>query len=399
MPISSAMKKVLGDGRVERAEVGALNADIGRGRTRAADLSKLAGAQFVDTLEAGAGDDLVRLGRENGVELRFSEPAKDLSDAGDVLAGRATLARGQSNRKASVVAVQRGLMALANRLGAPDIALPNFGADGDFGGETSKAVEKFQARFGAAQGIQPNGEVNQATAKLLDTMLRRTAVPKLLIDEVSSMAPSLQSVLAACDHLLKHDGRLYGTQTDWRCRDPQHPQWSESNAVSDASGRYTDVPMNGSGWKCNLAVCTALYLAGFEPPRYPSGAYPIAAELYRYTKAIQGRNARDHVELDLKAQVRNLDQLSPDERRTQVAALLDQAKPGQLLIVDHGSGGGADGGHCRIIRDVSDWRGGQGTLRCFQASHRAALDKDHVLSDFTGEKHVYLLEANTPRDA
>lgn len=397
MPMSTAMKKVLGDGRVERGEVPQLKADIGRG-TRASDLKKLAGPQFVDTLEAGVGDELVRLGRDNGVELRFSEPVKDLSGAGDVLAGRAVLKRGGTNQKASVEAVQRGLMALANRLGVPELALPNFGADADYGGETEKAVVAFQTRYGAAQGIVANGEVDQNTAKLLDTMLRRTSVPKLLVDEVGAMAPSLKTVLAACDFLLKHDARLYGTTTDWRCRDPNHPQFSNANAQTDASGRYTDVRMSGSGWKCNLAVCTALYLAGFEPPRYPSGAYPIAAELFRYTKAIQGRNARDHVELDLKAQVKDLDQMSSDERREKVAALISQAKPGQLLIVDHGSGGGADGGHCRIIRDVASWDGGRGTIRCFQASHRAALDKDHVLSDFTGEKHVYLLEANTPRD-
>ncbi len=398
MPVTNAMKKVLGDGVVERREVPQLSRDIGRG-TRASDLRKLAGPQFVDALEGGTGDDLVRLGRQHGVELSFTAPVKDIAAAGDVLAGRATLKRGGTNREASVVAVQRGLMALSSRLQQPKIALPNWGADGDYGGETEKAVVAFQTIYGAAHGLTPNGEVDDKTAKLLNDMVGRTSVPKLLVDEVGAMAPSKKTVLAACDFLLKHDARLYGTQSDWRCRDPKHPQFSDARAETDVSGRYCDVSMNGSGWKCNLALGTALYLAGFEPPRYPSGAYPIATELFRYTKAIQGRNARDHVELDLKAQVKNLDQMSADERRAKVAALIDQAEPGQLLIVDHGSGGGADGGHCRIIRDVSDWNGGRGTIRCFQASSRAALDKDHVLSDFTGEKHVYLLEANTPREA
>lgn len=397
MPMSIAMKNVLQDGVVEPREVEDLAAAIGRG-TRANELRSLATPQYLDALQGGVGDALVRLGRQHGVQLRFDEPIANLSGASQVLSGHAVLARGQRNHRATVITIQRALMALSSRLGKPAFALPKYGADGGYGGESEQAVRAFQSAYGAEFNLDESGKVDKRTATAIEQVLARTNVPQLLVDEIGASAPGPKTILAACDFLIKNDGRLYGTRTPFRCRDPEHAQWSERNKQTDASGSYVDVPMNGSGWKCNLAVCTAVYLAGFEPPRYPSGAYPIAVELYRYTKAVQGRNATKNVNLELNGQIRNLGDLPRDERKAKLIALLDQAKPGQLLIVDHGDGGGADGGHCRIVRDTSKWRGGEGTIECFQASHNAALDKDHFVDDFMNEKHIYLLDPVVPRD-
>jgi peptidoglycan hydrolase-like protein with peptidoglycan-binding domain len=81
---------------------------------------------------------------------RFTDPA-----LAAVLAGRSTI--GSGSRGEGVKAVQQALMDVG-------FALPRYGADGGFGAEATKAVQRFQVEM----GLPRTGKVDKATLEALD---------------------------------------------------------------------------------------------------------------------------------------------------------------------------------------------------------------------------------------
>jgi outer membrane protein OmpA-like peptidoglycan-associated protein len=105
---------------------------------------------------------------------RASDPAHDLTSS--ALSGNATLEEifdekgslGPPTKDPAVKNVQEALLALG-------FTLPKFGADGDYGSETKKAVREFQTKAGLT-GAQVDGIVGPVTLALLDRASRQGSV-------------------------------------------------------------------------------------------------------------------------------------------------------------------------------------------------------------------------------
>ncbi|MDF5725261.1 MAG: peptidoglycan-binding domain-containing protein [Rhizonema sp. PD37] len=65
-----------------------------------------------------------------------------------------------SGHNSSVRLVQRSLIALASRTQQLDYMLPQYGADGDYGEETTSSVKAFQRK----SGLPVTGKVDAKTA-------------------------------------------------------------------------------------------------------------------------------------------------------------------------------------------------------------------------------------------
>ncbi|MEO1172544.1 MAG: peptidoglycan-binding domain-containing protein [Myxococcota bacterium] len=346
----------------------------------------------MNTLAAGAGDALESAA---GRSLDFASP---LRDASALMDGR-TLASGA--RGANVGLLQGALQAIGSRTGNARYILPQWGADRAYGQETVDAVSAFQR----ANGLSVTGTADPETkAKIADT-LRSTSAPE--IRRAGGIATP-ERLIQVAKYLIEMDGDRYGTHgpdgelMPFRCRDPQHAGWNNSRVERDRHGNaYSDMPFpaDGSGWKCNLFAGTVISAAGFEPPRYgpnnASGNYPIAIEMARFTREVQGRNS-PHVVFDRVAAPLNVSGMNSDEAQRAIGQLLARAQPGDFIFVKHEGELTADGGHCRLITDMSDWRpDGTGTISCAEARRREAKIETHGWGSFYhGEEIIWVLRPN-----
>lgn len=78
---------------------------------------------------------------------------------------------------------------LQNALLALDQTLPKYGADGDFGSETQKAVAAFQA----AKGLNQTGALDEATYKALTDALNAPKEPDGNVPMTRAMTPFVPS--------------------------------------------------------------------------------------------------------------------------------------------------------------------------------------------------------------
>src|SRR5687767_14338254 len=130
------LKAGVSDGRMTRDELlSVLDAGTDASGAATEELKKIL-PKFVDALEPEAAEEL-RL-RENVLGVGFAPPP-DLRNAPalkKVWSEEIVLSATANNKHPGVELVQRALMRIAVRENAPDMALPKFGADGDFGSET-----------------------------------------------------------------------------------------------------------------------------------------------------------------------------------------------------------------------------------------------------------------------
>ncbi|MBN1947186.1 MAG: peptidoglycan-binding protein [Bradymonadales bacterium] len=111
----------------------------------------------------------------------------------EILEGKATLSSGKG---AHITKVQQGLLNL-------DFDLPRFGADGDFGGETRKALKGFQS----FASVAPSGVLNQATMKALDQAAPSQPLkPRILSNPMFAGDTTLQEVADGKRRISKGSG-------------------------------------------------------------------------------------------------------------------------------------------------------------------------------------------------
>ncbi|MEL6545365.1 MAG: peptidoglycan-binding domain-containing protein [Myxococcota bacterium] len=390
----SVERAINDDGRFSVFEFSALGSlDIETLRT-------LGSPRFVDALGAQMGRALVVAAERLGEDIAIWEPMADLHRATDLLRGDVVLEQGVPARPGLAETVQGALMAIASRYRVPELALARYGADGAFGEQSEQAVRHFQE----ISGLPITGIVDAATGQMLDRWLRNSRTPGLLGSDLSRTIPGPQTIVDAVNYLVDVDGTRYATLNasggpmPWVCRDPNHALWSENNVDYDFNGLpFVEAPLFGSGWKCNLFMSTALYLAGFMPGYYESGEYPIAVEMHRFTSDIQGPNS-PFIRFEMVAEV-NLDNstTTAEERRQRVADALAAARVGDAVMVDHGTGGAADDGHSRLLVDNSEWDHGDGVVLCAQSRSGGAEIVAHTVTDFSeDELWLRILRPITP---
>jgi hypothetical protein len=386
MPIHASVKPLLADGRITAQDVGRLEALARAGEVSGRDLTQL-GQRYQDALDAGVGNALAKLAKDMGGSIRPQAPIANLAGAPAVLSGLVTLSSGENRRHPGVVTVQRALMALANRLEKPELMLPSWGADGDFGGETVAAVEAFQGM----RGLPKTGKVDGNTARALDAALRGTNVP--VVFGPNNLGPTGADMVKAAEFLIAEHGNHYGVDQAWFNLDPNH-------------SLPANVPLGGlkGKWKCNLFACNTVYKAGFEPPYYGNrgrGEYPNANQLFKWSDKYAAKYGnKTHFKLVDELAIQSLEEVSGPERvKERLTALLRRAEPGDMIIVDHRGDEVADGGHCRVVMSNGMTEGGDGNIPCAQASRASGQIRDEELYKFTGEEKIWVLRPNKPRKA
>jgi peptidoglycan hydrolase-like protein with peptidoglycan-binding domain len=362
------VRTLVNNARFTAADLVALRKSI-QSREASVQDAVIVATRYADTLEPGVGSQLRKLLRDLGSSVNVVAPIANLATDTALLNGQVTLPAG-GRRHPSVRNLQRALIALASRTQQLDQMLPLFGADGDYGSETTQAVKAFQQR----NGLPITGNVDVRTAKALDQAVRQTHVPGIM----SATARDL--VIAAIELSSGSVALNYGVPHPWVNTDPNH-----------------NVPVNRpfthliNRWKCNLFGGNVLRRGGFEPPYYNNqgrGEYPNANQWHKWSDKY-ARQFGNKVHFQL------IDEVAPDtipdqeERRRAIASLLSKTQPGDFLMQDHHGDQVADGGHTRVA--VANDFVISGTVSFAQAQFSQAEIQQEGIDDVIFSENLWLL--------
>ncbi len=383
MAINANLKPLIHDGRINAQDLGQMQTLANEGKVSRRDIEGIA-SRYQDALDAGTGKQLAALVNSLGGQVRAEAPLADLSAAPDLLNGLTTLSPEKNRRHPHARLVQRALISLANRTNNKDLMLPNWGADGDFGGETQTAIKAFQG----LKGLEQSGKVDSKTSQALNTALKATNVPAVFGGDAALKGGA--AMVAAAQDLVAEHAQHYGVDDPWVNIDPNHAV-PTNKPINFLKGR----------WKCNLFAGNTIYKAGFEPPFYNNkgfGEYPNANVFYKFSdKHARRHGLKTHFKMVAELGIEDLEQASGRDRTKQMLGkVLEKAEPGDLLIVDHRGDDVADGGHCRVVIENNFAK--DGTLACAQASRNEALIRDEAIHKFTGEETIWILRPNRPRN-
>ncbi len=374
--LSISVKNLVKNAQFSASELVKLEQKIQRGQARLREAEILA-TNYADTLEAGVGSWLNKLLRRFGSYVRVAEPIVNLEDDTDLLTGVIILPD-SGRRHPSVRNIQRCLITLANSTETLDYMLPEYGADGIYGGETAKAVKAFQEH----NLLPVTGKVDANTAVQLDAALRA-------IDVIGRIVATPQDIVNAAIQLCTGDIALYyGVPQPWINNDPKH------NVPVDIHFNYLV-----NRWKCNLFGGNVMRKGGYEPPYYRDntndgkGEYPNANQWYKWTdKYAPGYG--NLVRFQLIAEVPAIS-LPQREARRRIHQLFAQIQPGDFLMVDHQGSGIQDGGHTRVAVK-SDYHT-LGTVSFAQAKYEKAMILKESVDDLIEmkEENIWLMRPIT----
>lgn len=398
MPVNNALRDLARDGRFSVDDARKLDKLVQQGTVSQAEAQE-AVQRYGDVMDPEAS----RLMQD----FTGAHSTSTLSGLPPELLGK-TLQKSRAH-SGDTVTLQRALMTLGHKQQDPALTLPS-GVDGFFGNETTNAVKAFQS----AHRIAPTGIADRATLGALDQALREqgtgpqpsplpaqpapparptlglqaTATPVVVQGPAGARPGTSEAVAEAAQRLV--DGPTsanYGVAERWLNNDPRH-------------AAPTNKPINGTAgkWKCNLFAGNALAAAGFEPPYYGNrrtgGEYPNANQLYKWSDKYAAKSGNaDHVRFQMRDEIRDMPNLTPEARRTRVEEMLNKLEPGDLLIADHVGTSVADGGHCRVYVGKDE----NGQHRFAMAGNDSALVRSEGAGALTGEEHLWILRPNTPR--
>ncbi len=372
--LSAPLENLITNARFTAAEMAELENRVKSGQVTKQEVEIIA-TRYVDTLESGVGSWLNQLLSNLRSQVRVSDAIANIANETDLLNGRIILPD-NGRKHTSVRNVQRALIALASRTGELGYMLPGFGADGDYGPETTKAVKAFQQN----NGLLVDGKVEQKTAQAIDTKLRETYVPG-----ITNATP--QDLVNAAQELCTGDiAQYYGVPQPWINIDPRH------NVPTD---RQFDFLIDR--WKCNLFGGNVLRKGGYEPPFYQDntndgkGEYPNANQWFRWTDKYAARNGNP-IRFQLIDEIPVIG-LSPAELKRRIQELLTQVQPGDFLLVDHQGSGVQDGGHTRVAM-TNDFHTNR-TIAFAQATYYSSLIRHEGVDDLLNEEVIWLMRPNT----
>jgi len=373
-PLSAPMNNLIANARFTAAEMVELEKQVKSGRVKKQEVEAIA-TNYVDTLESGVGNWLNKLLASLRSQVRVSDGIANLAGETDLLNGGVSLPE-DGRKHPSVRNVQRALIALASRKSQLSYMLPGFGADGDYGSETTKAVRAFQQNY----GLVVDGKVEQKTAQAMDAALRQTSVPGIT-------KPTPQDLVNAAQELATGDvAKYYGFPQPWINTDPTH---------NVPTNRTFDFLINR--WKCNLFGGNVMRKGGYEPPFYRDntndgkGEYPNANQWFKWSDKYAPRNGNP-VRFQLIDEV-PVTKLPAAEVRGRIQELLAQIKPGDFVLVDHQGTGVQDGGHVRVAI-TNNFRTNK-TVSFAQASSDSALIRQEGADNLTNEEVIWLMRPNT----
>ncbi|MBF2067369.1 MAG: peptidoglycan-binding protein [Calothrix sp. C42_A2020_038] len=375
MPVlSTPIQNLINNARFTAAELVELEKRIKAGQAKRQEAEAIA-TRYADTLEAGVGSWLNKLLKSLGSNVTVMQPIANLANDTDLLNGIITLPDNGRNHP-SVGNIQRALIALASRTGMLSYMLPEFGADGDYGNETIKAVRAFQQN----NGLVVDGKVGSKTAKAIDAAIRKTNVPGI------TGATPKDLVDAAIELSTGEVAKNYGVPQPWVNIDPRH----------NVPANKPFEPLKGR-WKCNLFGGNVLRKGGYEPPYYRDntndgkGEYPHANQWFRWTDKYASAN-NNPVRFQLIDEIKPTS-LTQAQLRTRLQQLFAKVQPGDFLMVDHLGGDIQDGGHTRVATKNNFQN--SGTIFFAQASYEHSLIREESIDALMSEEAIWLMRPNT----
>lgn len=316
---------------------------------------RLVASRAVDLLGAGVGHMLVHLGvPRSEVHAPLDAAAlRATPGAADVLAGARTVGRGETDRTLAAT-WQRALQAIAARNGAAplELALPEFGADGDLGSEFERAILLFRHW----RDLPATPLVDSAAGTALVSLLADTPTPDLFAGDalpapqsqgvraVVAIARGICAATADAPYAVRVDGRTYAyTATHFGTRAP------EDGWLKAPGGVKYRIKPGYDQWKCNIFGGMTLALAELPVPTHKVGAawhYPRAE---RFGPLLARKPGWEMVRaLDHRDPADETAALVGPEQDAAIRALLVDTRPGDLLFVDHPGEPREGGGHTRV---------------------------------------------------
>lgn len=372
--LSTPIQNLITNARFTVAEMVELERRIKAGQTNRQEAEVIA-TRYADTIEPGVGSWLNKLLKSLGSNVTVVQPIANLANDTDLLNDNINLPDSGRNHP-SVRNIQRALIALASRTGKLNYMLPGFGADGDYGDETSKAVRAFQQD----NGLLVNGKVGAKTAKAIDAALRKTDVPGI------TGATAKDLVNAAIELCKGETAKFYGVPQPWINIDPKH------NIPTNKPFK----PLENS-WKCNLFGGNVLRKGGYEPPYYKDntndgkGEYPNANQWFRWTDKYAAAN-NNPIRFQLIDEVKTAS-LTQAQIKSRIQQLLGKVLPGDFLIVDRPGDQISNGGHVRFA--VKNDFQNLGAVSFAQAQHESSLIIQERVDEFIADEVIWLMRPNS----
>jgi hypothetical protein len=364
------IKNLVSNARFTASDLATLRKAVQTGQASVEDAKTIA-TQYADTLEAGVGSGLHNLLQSRGSSTSVALPIANLSAETALLNGQLVLP--DAGRKHPAVrSIQRALIALASRTGVMAYMLSQFGADGDYGGETTQAVKALQKN----QGLTVTGKVDGVTAKAIDQALRQTQVPGIM-----SATPA-DLVQAGIELTTEPVAFNYGVEQPWVNIDPSH-------AV------FTDRPFDflKGRWKCNLFGGNVLRKGGYEPPFFGNqgkGEYPNANQWAKWSDKYAAQHG-NKVHFQWIAEVAPVT-LTDEQKLVAINEFLSKVQPGDFVMADHIGTEVQDGGHTRVA--VSSNFASDGTVAFAQAHFDRAVIEQEGADQLFVEETIWLLRPN-----
>ncbi len=195
--------------------------------------------------------------------------------------------------------------------------------------------------------------------------------------------PTGQTIADVARYRVAQFGSNYGVEGEWKSPNRKH-----------RGNPRPDVRRVGNGivgrWKCNLFGLDVLHQAGFAVPM-DRGWYPCAVDIPGYARG-RNRYFDEVVTIDFAG-------LSRAQKLAKIRALMQKAKPGDVIILDHAGTKRSDGGHTRIV--VENRVARDGTVVTAEARQSSAKILTHGAATLgrvdDGEEKMYLLRPRRRR--
>lgn len=202
---------------------------------------------------------------------------------------------------------------------------------------------------------------------------------------------TVQGVVQAARFLIDQHSSAYQEDSPWLNLDPNHPLPTNVN-LGGMSGQS----------KCNLFVSQAMFLGGFEPPRYGNGnkgEYANANQIWKWSDTAAQKFGNPE-RFKMVSQASLLD-LSYGDKINAITEVLRKAEPGDLLMVDHGPSATGEKvvnrGHARLVTDNPMARGGSKIAIANATDIKGAVEVWKTPRDLASEDHVWVLRPSRPR--